>query len=82
MPDYLLFETEDLVLHRNEKSIMCSLLELNHLAEKFGVEPPQDEPEFETEEEIAEEPEVIVKPAQRVPFDPVSQALDYLVSAF
>ena len=52
IPDVVLFETEDLVLRKNEKTVVLTLLELARKAAKFGVKPPQI---VELEEEIDRE---------------------------
>lgn len=41
IPDVVLFETEDLVLHKNEKTVILTLLDVARKAAKFGVDPPQ-----------------------------------------
>lgn len=50
--DVVLFETEDLVLHKNEKTVVLTLLEVARKAAKLGVKPPQI---VELEEEIDRE---------------------------
>ena len=50
--DVVLFETEDLVSHKNEKHVVLTLLHLARKAAKFGVKPPQL---VEFEEEIDRE---------------------------
>ena len=56
IPDVVVFETEDLVLHRNEKTVVLTLLELARRAAKFGVKPPKlVELEEEIDREIEEE---------------------------
>eukprot|EP00794_Sanderia_malayensis_P014279 gene14279-15766_t len=52
IPDVVMFETEDLVLHKNEKTVILTLLDVARKAAKFGVKPPQI---VEFEEEIDRE---------------------------
>ncbi len=52
IPDVVMFETEDLVLHKNEKTVVLTLLDVARKAAKFGVKPPQI---VEFEEEIDRE---------------------------
>ena len=39
--DVVIFESEDLVLHKNEKSVILSLMDVARKAYKFGVRPPE-----------------------------------------
>ena len=41
IPDVVMFESEDLVLHKNEKSVILTLLDVARKAYKFGVQPPE-----------------------------------------
>eukprot|EP00111_Clytia_hemisphaerica_P008901 TCONS_00025992-protein len=41
IPDVCLFESEDLVLHKNEKSVILTLLDVARKAFVFGVQPPE-----------------------------------------
>lgn len=41
IPDVCLFESEDLVLHKNEKSVILTLLDVARKAFTFGVQPPE-----------------------------------------
>lgn len=54
--DVLMFETDDLVLRKNEKNVMLCLLEVARRASRFGmVAPVLIQLEEEIEEEIREE---------------------------
>ncbi|KAM9370670.1 GAS2-like protein 2A [Phaethornis superciliosus] len=54
--DVLMFETEDLVLRKNEKNFVLCLLELARRAARFGMRPPTlIQMEEEIEEELREE---------------------------
>nr|XP_003226846.1 PREDICTED: GAS2-like protein 1 [Anolis carolinensis]XP_008117977.1 PREDICTED: GAS2-like protein 1 [Anolis carolinensis] len=62
IPDVLMFETEDLVLKKNEKNVVLCLLEVARRGSKFGMLAPtlvqmEEEIEKEQEEEEAEEEE-------------------------
>ena len=41
IPSVVLFETEDLVLQRNVKAVVLTLMELARKGAKFGIKPPQ-----------------------------------------
>ncbi|KAJ8315698.1 hypothetical protein KUTeg_007848 [Tegillarca granosa] len=65
VPQECMFETEDLVSHKYEKSVVNCILELARIGYRFGIEPPslikieeEIEEEEEEEEEIEEEVEV------------------------
>ena len=67
VPEVLMFETEDLVTHRNEKSVLLALLDVGRKAYKFGVEPPElVRIEKEIDREIEEQPEETGVEVQRV----------------
>uniref|UniRef100_A0A8U7N5A0 Uncharacterized protein n=1 Tax=Corvus moneduloides TaxID=1196302 RepID=A0A8U7N5A0_CORMO len=56
MPDVLMFETEDLVLRKNEKNFVLCLLELARHASRFGMRVPTlVQMEEEIEEELQQE---------------------------
>ena len=58
IPDVCLFESEDLVLHKNEKSVILTLLDVARKAFIFGVQPPEIVRfEQEIDQEIAEDKE-------------------------
>ena len=69
IPDVVIFESEDLVLHKNEKSVVLSLMDVARKAYKFGVQPPEmvrfeneiDE-EIERDKENEKRGKIIVKP--------------------
>lgn len=55
-PDVLMFETEDLVLRKNEKNFVLCLLELARHASRFGMRAPTlVQMEEEIEEELRQE---------------------------
>lgn len=55
-PDVLMFETEDLVLRKNEKNFVLCLLELARRAARFGMRAPTlVQMEQEIEEELRQE---------------------------
>lgn len=55
-PDVLMFETEDLVLRKNEKNFVLCLLELARRAARFGMRAPTlVQMEEEIEEELRQE---------------------------
>eukprot|EP00795_Rhopilema_esculentum_P015482 gene15482-6733_t len=67
IPDVVLFETEDLVLHKNEKTVVLTLLDVARKAAKFGVKPPQlVELEEEIDREIEEDKKDSIKNKNRV----------------
>lgn len=80
--DVIMFETEDLVLHKNEKSVILTLMEVARISVKFGLEPPdlvrmENEIDQEIEhhaDEIMEEPMIRLKKKHK------SHSLDDLVS--
>ena len=41
IPDVVLFESDDLVMHKNEKTVVLTLLDVARKAAKVGVRPPQ-----------------------------------------
>lgn len=58
IPDVVLFESEDLVSHKNEKSVVLTLLDVARKAYKFGVQPPEIVKfEKEIDEEIEKDKE-------------------------
>ncbi|NXV54363.1 GA2L1 protein, partial [Molothrus ater] len=58
-PDVLMFETEDLVLRKNEKNFVLCLLELARHASRFGMRAPTlVQMEEEIEEELRQELEL------------------------
>ncbi|XP_067264460.1 GAS2-like protein 2A [Chanodichthys erythropterus] len=66
IPDVLMFETDDLVLRKNEKNFVLCLLEVARRASRFGMASPVlIQLEQEIEEEIREEMEDL--PAQPKP---------------
>ncbi|RXN22597.1 GAS2 2 [Labeo rohita] len=66
IPDVLMFETDDLVLRKNEKNFVLCLLEVARRASRFGMASPVlIQLEQEIEEEIREEMEDF--PAQSKP---------------
>lgn len=80
--DVIMFETEDLVLHKNEYSVILTLMEVARLSVKFGLEPPDlVRMENEIDEEIEQQPEeVIAEPVIRLKKKNKSHSLDDLVS--
>ncbi|KAM4701996.1 GAS2-like protein 2 [Discoglossus pictus] len=86
--DVVMFETEDLVLRKNEKNFVLCLLELARRASRFGMSAPMlIQMEEQIEEEIREELdlppiEVPVPKPQRKPcnFKNLDQMVQYLVS--
>ena len=67
VPEVLMFETEDLVTHRNEKSVLLALLEVARKAYRFGVDPPElVRIENEIDREIEQEPEESEVEVQKV----------------
>ena len=58
IPDVVLFESDDLVLHKNEKNVILTILDVARKALKFGVQPPEIVRfEKEIDEEIARDKE-------------------------
>lgn len=80
--DVIMFETEDLVLHKNEKSVILTLMEVARLSVKFGVEPPDlVKMENEIDQEIEQQPEeIVVEPMIQLKKKHKSHSLDDLVS--
>lgn len=80
--DVIMFETEDLVLHKNEKSVILTLMEVARLSVKFGVEPPDlVRMENEIDQEIEQQrEEIIVEPMVQLKKKHKSHSLDDLVS--
>ncbi|KAM4795894.1 GAS2-like protein 2 [Rhinophrynus dorsalis] len=86
--EVLMFETEDLVLRKNEKNFILCLLELARRASRFGMSAPMlIQMEEQIEEEIREEmdlpPEVIPipKPQRKLcDFKNLDQMVQHLVS--
>ncbi|OCT94996.1 GAS2-like protein 2A [Xenopus laevis] len=86
--DVLMFETEDLVLRKNEKNFVLCLLELARRASRFGMSAPMlIQMEEQIEEEIREEmdlppPEIPVPKPQRklCDFKNLDQMVQHLVS--
>eukprot|EP00079_Xenopus_tropicalis_P009646 XP_002933878.2 PREDICTED: GAS2-like protein 2 [Xenopus tropicalis] len=86
--DVLMFETEDLVLRKNEKNFVLCLLELARRASRFGMSAPMlIQMEEQIEEEIREEMDL---PPQEIPvpkpqrklcdFKNLDQMVQHLVS--
>ena len=79
-----MFESEDLVLHKNEKSVILTLLDVARKAFIFGVRPPEIvrfEQEIDREIEADKENEKRGKPAPK-PIDlEADNNLDTLVSS-
>lgn len=68
IPDVCLFESDDLVMHKNEKSVILTLLDVARKAFKFGVQPPEIvrfEKEIDDEIEQDKEDERMGKPPPR-----------------
>ena len=81
VPDIIMFETEDLVLHKNEKSVILTLMEVARLSVKFGFEPPDlVRLENEIDQEIEEPEELVEEPIGRLKKRHKSHSLDDLVS--
>ncbi|XP_065663391.1 uncharacterized protein LOC101236105 isoform X2 [Hydra vulgaris] len=58
--DVIIFESDDLVLHKNEKSVILSLMDVARKAYKFGVRPPEIVRfEQEIDEEIERDEECV-----------------------
>ncbi|KAL9981597.1 hypothetical protein ACROYT_G010322 [Oculina patagonica] len=79
--DVIMFETEDLVLHKNEKSVILTLMDVARLSVKFGVEPPDlVRMENEIDQEIEQQPEeIVVEPMIQLKKKHKSHSLDDLV---
>ncbi|XP_053310808.1 GAS2-like protein 2 [Spea bombifrons] len=86
--DVLMFETEDLVLRKNEKNFVLCLLELARRASRFGMSAPMlIQMEEQIEEEIREELDLppveipIPKPQKKLcDFKNLDQMVQHLVS--
>lgn len=80
--DVIMFETEDLVLHKNEKSVILALMDVARLSVKFGLEPPDlVRMENEIDQEIEQQPldEIMEEPMIRLKKEHKSHSLDDLV---
>lgn len=84
IPQVVMFETEDLVSNKNEKSVILTLLDVARKAYQFGVEPPEIvkfEEEIDAEIERDKENERLGKPEPK-PFDlEAHNNLDEMVSS-
>lgn len=83
--DIIMFETEDLVLHKNEKSVILTLMDVARISVKFGLEPPdlvRMENEIDQEmEQVDQQPdEIMEEPMIRLKKEHKSHSLDDLVS--
>lgn len=81
--DIIMFETEDLVLHKNEKSVILTLMEVARISVKFGLEPPdlvRMENEIDQEIEQYGPDEIMEEPMVRLKKKHKSHSLDDLVS--
>ncbi|XP_055056449.2 GAS2-like protein 2A [Misgurnus anguillicaudatus] len=77
IPDVLMFETDDLVLRKNEKNFVLCVLEVARRASRFGMASPiLIQLEQEIEEEIHDEETIQHKPQRRLRN---SQNLDEMV---
>lgn len=67
VPESIMFESDDLVLQKNEKCVLLTLLEVARRSAKFGVEPPDlIQMENEIDQEIdQEEPEAMPESQQQ-----------------
>lgn len=68
IPDVLMFESDDLIMQKNEKSVILTLMEVARKAYIFGVQPPEIVRfEKEIDAEIDKEKEAVMrgKPPQK-----------------
>lgn len=80
--DVIMFETEDLVLLKNEKSVILTLMDVARISVKFGLEPSDlVRMENEIDQEIEQQPadEIMEEPMIRLKKEHKSHSLDDLV---
>ncbi|XP_070190906.1 growth arrest-specific protein 2-like isoform X2 [Littorina saxatilis] len=79
MTDETMFDSEDLVAHKQEKPVVNCVLELARLGWKYGIEPPnliRMEREIEKEAKEFEPPPFIPKPVEIVKQKPVEKPVE------